>query len=56
MITCVPTIFSKRSFNQTENLMRFEGLKVKVYSISFNIIGAFLSKIFYQVNGLSLQK
>lgn len=35
--------------------MRFEGLKVRVYSVSLNIIGAFLLKIFYQVNGLSLQ-
>jgi len=34
--------------------MRFEGLKVTVYSVSLNIIGAFLPKIFYQVNGFSL--
>lgn len=35
--------------------MRFEGLKVKVCSFSFNMIGDFLPKIFYQVNWLTLQ-
>jgi len=35
--------------------MHFEGLKVTVYSVSLNMIGAFLPKIFYQVKGLSLR-
>jgi hypothetical protein len=44
----------KQTNKETYNLMRFEGLNVKVYSASLNMIGAFLPKIFYQVNGLSL--
>jgi len=35
--------------------MHFEGLKVKVHSVSLNMISAFILKIFYQVKGLSLR-
>lgn len=35
--------------------MHSEVLKVEVYSVSLNMIGVFIPKIFYQVEGLSLR-